>query len=163
MNERLARIRLLGLDVDGVLTDGKLWYGPEGEIWKAFHVRDGMGVRLLHEAGVAVAVVTARSSDALLRRLQDLRVRHVHVAREDKWAAMQETMGALGLTAAQVAFIGDDVLDLPVLREVGLAIAPRDAHVTVREAVHWVTDAAGGDGAVREVADAILAGRGEPR
>ena len=159
MKSRLARIRLLGLDVDGVLTDGKLWYGPDGEIWKAFHVRDGLGVKLLQQRGVEVAVVSARSSDALLRRLQDLRVRHIHVGREDKWPALQETMRELGVVASEVAFVGDDVLDLPVMREVGLAIAVADAHGEVLGAADWVTTLPGGCGAVREVADAILAER----
>jgi len=159
LKDRLARIRLLALDVDGVLTDGKLWYGPDGELWKAFHVRDGLGIRLLHERGVEVAIVSARSSDALLRRLQDLRVRHIHVGREDKWAALQETMLALGFVASEVAFVGDDVLDLGVMREVGLAIAVADAHAKVLAAADWVTTLGGGNGAVREVADAILAER----
>jgi 3-deoxy-D-manno-octulosonate 8-phosphate phosphatase (KDO 8-P phosphatase) len=160
LRERQARVRLLACDVDGVLTDGTLWYGPDGELLKGFHVRDGLGLRLLREAGVEVAVVSARSSPALARRVADLKLRHVHTGREDKWVAVQEMMAALGLTSEQVAFVGDDVLDLPALREVGLAIAVRDAHPRVLEAVHWVTDAPGGRGAVREIADALIAVQG---
>ncbi len=157
--ERQARVRLLACDVDGVLTDGTLWYGPDGEMLKGFHVRDGLGLRLLREGGVEVAIVSARSSPALARRIADLKLSYVHTGREDKWAALQETMKTLGLACEEVAFVGDDVLDLPVMREVGLAIAVRDAHPRVLSAVHWVTEAAGGRGAVREIADAILAMR----
>ncbi len=159
MTDKLARVRLLAMDVDGVLTDGLLWYGPDGEIWKAFHVRDGLGIKLVQQAGVEVAVVSARSSDALLRRLQDLRVRHIHVGREDKWAALQETMRELGVAAAEAAFIGDDVLDLPVMREVGLSITVPDAHTEVLAMADWITCAAGGRGAVREVCDALIGAR----
>ncbi len=162
LREQLARIRLVATDVDGVLTDGSLTYGADGEALKTFHVRDGMGLRLLREAGVEVAVVSARASAALRRRLDDLRVGHVHVGREDKLAALIETLSALGLSADQVAFVGDDVLDLPAMAHAGLAIAVRDAHPRVLAAAQGVTRAAGGRGAIRELADAILAAREAP-
>jgi 3-deoxy-manno-octulosonate cytidylyltransferase (CMP-KDO synthetase) len=157
--DRLAAVRLVACDVDGVLTDGTLWYGPDGEQLKGFHVRDGLGLRRLREAGVEVALVTARGNAALARRVAELGLAHVHTGREDKWAALQETLRALGLAPSEVAFVGDDTQDLPVMAQVGLAIAPRDAHPEVARAAHWVTTAPGGRGAVREIADAVVAAR----
>jgi 3-deoxy-D-manno-octulosonate 8-phosphate phosphatase (KDO 8-P phosphatase) len=161
MRERLGRVRLLGTDVDGVWTDGMLHYGERGEAGLAFHVRDGLGVRLLGACGVELAVVTARGSAALARRLQELGLRHYLPGREDKWNAVQEVMERLGLRPDEVAFVGDDLLDLPAMRRVGVAIAVADAHPLVAAEAHWVTRAAGGRGAIREVADAILESRGE--
>jgi 3-deoxy-manno-octulosonate cytidylyltransferase (CMP-KDO synthetase) len=160
---RLGRIRLLAVDVDGVLTDGVLVYGPDGEQLKHFHVRDGLGLRLVREAGIEVAVVSARASPALARRLADLGLGHVHTGRPDKWAALGETMATLGVAADEVAFVGDDLLDVPVLGQVGVAIAPADAHPSARAAAHWITEAPGGRGAVREIADALLAARAPAR
>jgi 3-deoxy-manno-octulosonate cytidylyltransferase (CMP-KDO synthetase) len=154
---KLGAVRLLASDVDGVLTDGTLYYGPAGEALKSFHVRDGLGVRQLLENGVEVALITGRNDAAVARRAEELGIRHVRVGRDDKWAALEEIMAALGLGAEDVAYVGDDVQDLPVLRRVGLAIAVADAHPSVRAAVHWVTEAAGGRGAIREIADRLLA------
>lgn len=159
---RLARVRLLATDVDGVLTDGTLTYGADGEVTKSFHVRDGMGVRLLREAGVEVVVISARAGAALRRRLDDLKIAHAHVGREDKAAALAETMAALGVARDEVAFVGDDVLDLDVMAAAGVAIAVHDAHPRVVAAAHARTRAPGGRGAIREVADAILDARTAP-
>jgi len=153
-------LRLLALDVDGVLTDGRLRYGPDGETVKVFDVKDGLGIKLLQEEGIEVAVISARRAPALERRLSDLGVRHAHLGRGDKIHALGELQQTLGIAPEAMAFMGDDVLDLPVLRAVGLAIAPADAHFLVRDEAHWVTDAPGGRGAVREVADGLLAARG---
>jgi len=161
LRQRQAAVRLLACDVDGVLTDGTLYYGERGEALKAFHVRDGLGLRLLRERGVELAVISARTSPALERRLADLRIRHYLPGREDKWAALAGLLGELGIAAAEAGFAGDDLLDLPAMRQVGLAIAVADAHPRVRAEAHWVTAAAGGRGAVREIADALLDARGE--
>lgn len=157
--ERLRDIELLVLDVDGVLTDGKLWYSAAGEVQKAFFVRDGHGVHLLEQAGVDIAVITGRRSDAVGRRLQELRVPHVYVGRNDKANALAELLDKLVLPPEKVAYVGDDVLDLPAMEKVAVAIAPADAHPRVRRFAHWVTEATGGNGAVREVADAIIAAK----
>lgn len=158
--ERLARVRLLGLDVDGVLTDGTLYYGDTGELFKAFHVRDGLGLRMLLRNGVEVAVISARRGGGLDRRMQEMHIDHYLPGREDKPAALAEVAGKLGLSLDEVAFAGDDLLDLPAMRAAGVAIAVADAHPLVRAEAHWVTAAGGGRGAVREMADAILEARG---
>lgn len=163
VRERAAAIRALVLDVDGVLTDGSLEYGADGETTKTFHVKDGLGIRLCARERIAVAVISAKTSAPLRRRLEDLRVPHAMLGREDKSEALDEVMGALGITEREVAFVGDDLLDLPILRRVGLAIAPADAHPLVLSEVAWVTRALGGRGAVREVCDGLLAARGRLR
>lgn len=155
-----ARVQLLVLDADGVLTDGRLYYGDDGEVVKAFHARDGLGLRLLRNEGVQLAVISGRAAPALERRVRDLRVHHVLLGRDDKRAALDECLLAAGVLAEEAAFVGDDVLDLPGMRAVGLSIAVADAHARVRCEAHWVTAAGGGRGAVREVADALLAARG---
>ena len=163
VRERAAAVRLLVLDVDGVLTDGSLEYGADGETSKTFHVKDGLGTRLCAREGSAVAVISAKTSAPLRRRLEDLRVPHALLGREDKSEALDEVMRALGITEREVAFVGDDLLDLPVLRRAGLSVAPADAHPLVLGEVVWVTRANGGRGAVREVCDGLLAARGRLR
>ncbi|MBX3246746.1 MAG: HAD hydrolase family protein [Myxococcales bacterium] len=160
LRERAARVKLLALDVDGVLTDGRLFYGADGEALKTFHVKDGFGLRLLASEGIPSAVISAKRSPALVRRLQDLRVPHALLGRDDKRAALSELLAATGLSADEVCFVGDDVLDLPVLRAVGLSATPADGHPRVQREVHWVLEARGGDAAVREVCDALLEARG---
>ncbi|HJK91503.1 MAG TPA: HAD-IIIA family hydrolase [Polyangiaceae bacterium LLY-WYZ-15_(1-7)] len=160
LRERAAATRLLILDVDGVLTDGRLHYGPDGEQLKVFHVKDGLGLRLLMDEGVEVAVISARRAPALERRLKELRVERAQLGRGDKLAALHELLGELEVDASEVAFMGDDVLDLPVMRAVGLGITPADGHPLVRAEADWVTLGEGGRGAVREVADALLDARG---
>lgn len=160
LRARLAEVRVLVLDVDGVLTDGTLSYGAEGEVLKTFHVRDGLGIRLVLREGIAVAVITAKRSPMLLRRLADLGVEHVLDGREDKGVALGELAASLGVALDAIAFVGDDVLDLPALRRAGVSIAVADAHSLVRREVAWVTEERGGRGAVREVCDALLDARG---
>lgn len=154
--ERAAAVRLLAIDVDGVLTDGLLYYTEEGEAFKAFHVRDGLGIRVLRHEGVEVAAISARRSSIVARRLQDLEVSSYFPGQEDKLAILKRLLEDTGVTAERAAFIGDDVLDLPALRHVGLPIAVADAHPSVCQEAAWVTRAKGGHGAVREVADALL-------
>lgn len=156
LRERAARIKLLGLDVDGVLTDGQLVYGKDGEALKVFHVRDGLGIRMVMHFGVEIAVITARRSEVLEARFRDLKIARYVIGQDDKLAAFQRMLGELRLSFEQAAFVGDDVLDLPVLKRVGLAVAVRDAHPLVLGAAHHVTEACGGRGAVREVCDLLL-------
>ena len=156
---RGAAIRLLVLDVDGVLTDGTILLGA-GEELKCFHVRDGLGLKRLMSAGVEVAVISGRDSAAVTRRMAELGVRHVYQGIEDKLAVLEHLRSTLGIDAIEVAVVGDDLPDLPPMRAAGLAIAVADAQEEVRIAADWVTRAGGGRGAVREVADGLLAARG---
>ncbi|HYL02108.1 MAG TPA: HAD-IIIA family hydrolase [Steroidobacteraceae bacterium] len=159
---RAARaIRLLVLDVDGVLTDGRLYYGPHGEALKVFDVRDGLGLRQLAGAGVELAVISGRRSIMVSRRCRELGVRHVHQGAPDKLAIFERLRGRLGLAAGACACVGDDLPDLPLMRAVGLAFAVADAHPRVRRAADLVTRRAGGHGAVREVCELLLA-KGAP-
>lgn len=156
-----AEIELLVLDVDGVLTDGRLWYGPDGEVLKAFHVRDGYGIRRLLAAGIRVAVISGRSSIAVAERMRELGVDEVLQGVGDKGRALAGLLGRLGIPAHRVACLADDTPDLDLLAAVGLPAAVADAHpATLAAAVH-VTRAAGGQGAVREFCDFLLAARGE--
>jgi len=161
--DRAAGVRLLVLDVDGVLTDGTLYYGADGEVLKAFHVRDGFGLKVLREEGIAAAVISGRRAPALERRLSELGLEHAFLGRDDKARAFDELLAEVGVPDGAVAYVGDDVLDLPVLRRAGLSIAPADAHPLVREEVAWVTSAGGGRAVVREIADGLLDARGRFR
>jgi 3-deoxy-D-manno-octulosonate 8-phosphate phosphatase (KDO 8-P phosphatase) len=155
-----SRIRLFALDVDGTLTDGTLYYGSEGEALKAFHVHDGLGLRLLMEEGIEVAVVTARRSEIVERRLRDLGVARIFVGRDDHPRVLEDLGAVPEIDASTIAFMGDDVLARPALRHSGLSIAPADAHPLVLREVACVTERRGGRGAVREAVDAILRARG---
>jgi 3-deoxy-D-manno-octulosonate 8-phosphate phosphatase (KDO 8-P phosphatase) len=155
----LAKIRLLILDVDGVLTDGRLYFGSRGEALKVFDVRDGHGVKLLLNAGVEVAAVSGRRSSAVAARMRDLKVRHVVQGCGDKVAALQRLSRRLDIDPLHCACLVDDTLDLPLMSAVGLAAAVADAHPVVLSAAHWVAEAAGGRGAVRELCDALLRAR----
>jgi 3-deoxy-D-manno-octulosonate 8-phosphate phosphatase (KDO 8-P phosphatase) len=159
----LAAIRLLVVDVDGVLTDGRLRYGPEGELVKVFHVRDGYGIRTLAAAGVQIAVISGRSSAAVTRRCLDMGISEVQQGISDKAAAFNALIQRLGLQARECACIGDDTLDVKMMRQVGLAIAVADAHADARRAAHRRTRLPGGAGAVREVCDWLLAARARAR
>ncbi|MEO7806278.1 MAG: HAD-IIIA family hydrolase [Steroidobacteraceae bacterium] len=155
----LASIRLLVLDVDGVLTDGRLLYGPQGEQIKVFHVRDGHGIKLLQDAGVIVAVLSGRKSAATARRCRDLGIRHVSQGLANKTAAYDKLLAKLGIAPQETACIGDDTPDIALLARAGLSIAVLDAHPLVRRVAHRETTLPGGRGAVREVCDWLLAGR----
>jgi 3-deoxy-manno-octulosonate cytidylyltransferase (CMP-KDO synthetase) len=157
---RIAALELLVCDVDGVLTDGSLHYGPDGEgDHKAFHVRDGLGLRRLLEAGVKIAWITARGGPAVERRARELGVEHLVQGSKDKAAALAELATRLGIATPAIAYVGDDLVDRDAMRAAGLAIAPADAHAEIRALAHWVTTINGGRGAVREICDAILAAR----
>jgi len=155
----LARIELLVLDVDGVLTDGRLYFSARGEALKVFHVRDGHGIKLLMGAGVAVAAFSGRRSAAVAARMRELRVPHVVQACSDKVAELHRLAGRLGVNPLNCACISDDTPDLPLMSAVGLAGAVADAHPVVLSAAHWISRANGGHGAVRELCDAVLRAR----
>lgn len=160
---RLAGIRLLACDVDGVLTDGKLDYGADGEgERKAFHVRDGLGLRAVMAAGIEVAWITARGGGAVERRATELGIRHLAQKAGDKAAVLTELVGKLGIAMEQVAYVGDDLVDRGAMKLAGIAIAPADAHAEIRAIAAWVTTIDGGRGAVREICDALLMARAEP-
>ncbi|MGC4029844.1 MAG: HAD-IIIA family hydrolase [Steroidobacteraceae bacterium] len=156
---RARRLRLLVLDVDGVLTDGGLWFGPRGEIQKRFHVRDGHGIKLLQRAGIAVAVISGRRSAAVALRCRELGIRHVFQGAADKWAVLERLLARLKLTAAETICIGDDTPDVPLFLRAGYAVAVRDAHPLARAAADRTTTLPGGQGAVRELCDWLLRAR----
>jgi 3-deoxy-D-manno-octulosonate 8-phosphate phosphatase (KDO 8-P phosphatase) len=157
--ERARRIRLLVLDVDGVLTDGRLHFTANGEELKVFHVRDGAGIVAAQRAGVTVAIISGRDSAAVTRRAAELGIRHVHQGVDDKGALLDRLLAELGVAAEETACVGDDTPDAPMLRRAGLAIAVADAHPALVAAAHWVTQSKGGRGAVREVCDLLLSAR----
>ena len=157
---RAARIRLMIFDVDGILTDGSLQYGAEGEIVKSFNVLDGLGIRLLQQSGVGTAIVTARKSEIVARRAAELGIEHVLQGVHDKRAGFEDLLARTGIAAAECGFVGDDWIDLPVLTQVGFAASVPNAHPEVRARVHYVTAAGGGGGAVRELCDLILRAQG---
>ena len=159
--ERARRVRLMVFDVDGVLTDGKLWYGPQGETLKAFYVRDGMGLRLLAESGIALALLTSRRSEAVALRAAELKIEHVLQGSEAKHAPFVSLLAQLGVPPEHAGYMGDDLVDLPVLRRCGFACAPAGAPDAVLRHAHYVTLAAAGAGAVREVCEYVLGAQGK--
>ena len=158
-----AAIRLLVLDVDGVLTDGRLYFGPRGEALKLFHVRDGLGIQQVAKAGIEVAVISGRKSAMVDVRCRELGVEHVHQGAKDKVAVLQKLCARLKIETSECACVGDDLPDIPVMRKVALAFAVADAHTEARHAAHLVTKLPGGYGAVREVCDYLLANRPKAR
>lgn len=149
-------IRLLIIDVDGVLTDGSLQFDNRGEEYKTFNSLDGHGIRMLLQSGIEVAVITGRKSGIVEHRMGDLGVSHLYQGQRDKLPAFEQLLNATGLQPEQTAYIGDDLPDLAVMRRVGLAIAVQNAHGFVKQHCDWVTSNRGGQGAVREVTDFIL-------
>ncbi len=159
MDEILARaavIRLVIFDVDGVLTDGRLFFDHDGREYKAFHARDGHGLKLLQQSGVETAVISGRKSRSVALRMDSLGIRHVYQGYEDKRKALQSLQAATGIGPEYMACVGDDTLDLPIMSRVHLAIAVQDAHFAVKRHAHWVTETPGGKGAAREVCDLIM-------
>lgn len=157
---RAARVRLMIFDVDGILTDGSLHYGPDGELIKTFNVLDGHGIKLLQHSGVATAIISARRSDIVARRAADLGIAHLFQGAHDKLAAFEQLLGQTGVDAGECGFIGDDVIDLPILSRVGFAASVPNGHPEVRSRVHYVTQATGGRGAARELCDYLLRAQG---
>jgi len=158
--EKLRNLAALLLDVDGVLTCGQIVYDRHGEALKAFDVKDGLGLRMLDLAGIKVAIVTGRQSQALRHRCSDLKIRHVFEGVQDKLEVLPRLVAQLDVTPHRMGFIGDDLTDLPLLRAVGASIAVADAHELVRREADMVTVAPGGRGAAREVCEALLKAQG---
>ncbi len=156
---RARGLRLLVLDVDGVLTDGGLWFGPRGEVQKRFHVRDGHGIKLLQQAGIAVAVISGRRSAAVARRCKELGIRHVFQGVADKWLVLERLLQRLELTPAEVVCVGDDTPDIPLFLRAGYAVTVSDAHPLALAAADRATTLPGGQGAVRELCDWLLRAR----
>jgi 3-deoxy-D-manno-octulosonate 8-phosphate phosphatase (KDO 8-P phosphatase) len=159
--ERAAKVRLAVFDVDGTLTDGRLWYAEDGHETKVFHVHDGLGLKQLQANGVQVAIITARLSHPVALRAEELDIAHVYQGQRDKRACLVELLDALNLSPDQAAFIGDDLPDLPAMRMVGLSVAVANAHPWVAGHAHWQTRLAGGMGAAREVCDLLLIAQGK--
>lgn len=157
--EKARDIQLLLLDVDGVLTDGSLLYSGNGEESKAFNTQDGFGLRLLREAGVEVGVITARKSEVVARRATELKMRHIYQAVGNKNEAFKEVMRVTGLKPYQIAYMGDDWLDLVLLQQVGLALVPANGAREVKDIAHFITERSGGAGAVRDACDLIIEGK----
>ena len=158
--ERAARVKVMIFDVDGVLTDGSLTYGPDGEATKTFYVLDGLGIQLLNRTGVQTAIISARTSPIVIKRAADLGITHVFQGQHDKRLAFAELLDKTGVTAAECGYIGDDVIDLPLLLQVGFAVTVPTGHPEVQHRAHYVTRAGGGRGAVREVCDMIMRAQG---
>ena len=159
--ERARRVRLMVFDVDGVLTDGRLWYGPRGEALKAFHTLDGHGLKMLAQSGITAAILSGRSSPAVALRAAELGLAHVLQGAQDKAAGFATLLARLGVAPAEAGCMGDDVPDLPVLERCGFACAPREAHASVLRAAHYVAAAPAGAGAAREVCEYLLHAQGK--
>lgn len=158
--DRAARIKVIIFDVDGVLTDGGLFMDKDGHEYKKFNSRDGHGMKMLQETGVTVAIITGRTSDVVSHRMTGLGIEHVYQGQHDKRVAFQALLGKLSVEADEVAYVGDDIVDLPVMRQVGLAVAVQDAHDAVKKHAHWQTPNVGGRGAARDICELIMESQG---
>jgi len=161
LQERASHIKLLLMDCDGVLTDGRIWILEGGDDQKAFSTLDGFGLELLHRAGLKSGIISGRLSSAVERRAQGLGITYVYLGRSDKVNALEEILSAAGISADEVAFIGDDLNDIPVMRRSRLGVAVANASAETKENAHHVTTTAGGRGAVREVIELILKSQGQ--
>ena len=159
--DQAKHIRMLIVDVDGVLTDGSIIMDHLGQELKAFNVRDGHGIKMLQRAGVQVGIITGRSSSVLAARARDLGIEHVIQGCLNKSEGLDQMIVMTGIEPSHCAFMGDDVLDIPPMRRCALALAPQDAHLSVLKVVDWVSGCPGGRGAVRQAAEAIILARGE--
>lgn len=158
--DKAKNIELVIFDVDGVMTDGSLFLGDDGQEYKAFNSKDGHGLRMLQEGGVKVAIITGRTSNVVEHRMKDLSITTVYQGYRDKIPAYESLLKDVGLDKDQIAYVGDDVVDLPVMTRVGFAIAVQDAHDYVKKHAHWITGNCGGRGAVRDVCELILEAKG---
>ncbi len=158
--ERAAGIKLVIFDVDGVLTDGSLFLGDDGQEYKAFHAKDGLGMKMLQATGVEIGIITARNSRVVSTRMESLDVKHVYQGKLKKITAFEDLKQKLMLKNEQIAFVGDDVVDLPIMRKVGLAVCVQDGHRFVKQHAHWETPSPGGRGAAREVCELVMEAQG---
>jgi len=157
---RASKIRLVLFDVDGVLTDGRLFFSDNGDEGKSFHSRDGLGINLLQQSGVAVGIITARQSSLVAHRARDLNIQHLYQGRKEKFPAYQEICESLDLSPAEIAFVGDDVVDLPIMLDVGFAVTVPEGHKLVKQHAHWTTPNQGGAGAARDVCELVMYSQG---
>lgn len=158
--KKAAKIKLLVFDVDGVLTDGSLIVGDDGKEYKAFYAKDGLGIKMLQKTGVEIAVITARTSEVVIHRMQNLGIKHIYQGQLEKLPAFKELLLKLNISTEQAAYVGDDVIDLPVMLHAGLAITVDDAHPLVKQHAHWQTAEKGGRGAARDVCELIMQAQG---
>ena len=158
--QKAAQVKLLIFDVDGVLTDGSLFLGDVGQEYKAFHSQDGHGIKMLQKHGVRCAIITGRTSKVVEHRMRNLGIELIYQGQENKLEGFADLLERVELTPEQVAYVGDDVVDLPVMRKVGLAIAVQDAHPWVLQHAHWQTPRGGGRGAARDVCELLLEAHG---
>jgi 3-deoxy-D-manno-octulosonate 8-phosphate phosphatase (KDO 8-P phosphatase) len=156
LREKAAEIRLIVFDVDGVLTDGSLYIGDDGQEYKAFNSKDGHGMVMLQDSGVAIAIITGRTSEVVRIRMASLGIEHIYQGKREKLPVYEELKRITGFNDRDIAYVGDDVVDLPVMTRVGLAIAVQDAHALAKQHAHWVTPSNGGRGAAREVCELIM-------
>ncbi len=160
ISKKAKELKLLVLDVDGVLTDGRLFFDHHGAEYKTFHARDGHGIKLLQQTGVTVAVISGRKSPSVTLRMQNLGVQHVYQGHENKISAFEEILLKMNIVATQAAHVGDDLLDLPLMKQAGLSIAVQDANFAVKDYADCITKTQGGLGAVREICDFIMQAQG---
>ena len=160
IEQKATAIRLVIFDVDGVLTDGSLFIGDDGQEYKAFNSKDGHGMVMLQQSGVEIAIITGRSSEVVRIRMASLGIQHVYQGKREKLPAYQELKQVTGLSDDQIAYVGDDIVDLPVMTRVGFAIAVQDAHPLAKQHAHWVTPSGGGRGAAREVCELLMDAQG---
>ena len=157
---KAKNIKLVIFDVDGVLTDGSLFYGDDGQEYKAFNSRDGHGMKMLQQSGVQIGIITGRTSDVVLHRMKNLNVQHIYQGRLEKLPAFNELIGKLDLQPEQVAYVGDDVVDLPIMIRAGLAITVPSAHDMAKQHAHWITPQPAGAGAARDICEMIMKAQG---
>ena len=160
IHEKASQIKMVIFDVDGVLTDGSLYLGDDGQEYKAFHSKDGHGMVTLQNHGVTIGIITGRTSQVVKKRMESLGIKHVYQGQKDKLPAYEQLKQELELSDEQIAYVGDDVVDLPVMTRVGLAIAVQDAHILTKEHAHWITPSNGGRGAAREVCEMLMQAQG---
>jgi 3-deoxy-D-manno-octulosonate 8-phosphate phosphatase (KDO 8-P phosphatase) len=163
LKNRAKDIKLVILDVDGVMTDGSLFYDNNGQEYKAFNAKDGHGIRMMQDAGMDIAIITGRTSELVLHRAENLGISPalIYQGYRDKRPAFRELLKKTGLEAKNIAYVGDDVIDLPIMSKVGLAIAVNDAHYFVRQHAHWTSKKKGGKGAIREVSEMLIESQGK--
>lgn len=160
IQQKAMKIKLLIMDVDGIMTDGALTLGDDGQEYKRFHARDGLGLRYLRESGIDLGIITGRTSEVVAKRAAELKVVRLYQGKHEKLPAYQEMCSDLGIAPEETAYMGDDIIDIPVLLRCGLAISVADAHDFVRPHAHWVTNKTGGNGAVREACELIMQSQG---
>ena len=163
MNDVLAKakqVKLLLFDVDGVLTDGHLLFSDNGQQYKVFYTRDGHGMKMLQNSGVDIGIITGRNSQAVVYRMQELEIKHIYQNCDDKVSVFESLVSLLGISHEQTAYVGDDIVDLPIMRKAGLSIAVLDAHPLVKQYAHWQTRNPGGRGAARDACELIMQAQG---